>query len=223
MDKALEQRSTATLRNHLVTLPFDLKVLYEAKDDPNFERAVRETVCGAILYILHPQESNERILGRSDDVVLLRLVLGWVRAQGGADDFCARFGEIYGTLDEDLATYKSALGATYPWLDGIWNAYQVAMILAGHWEARTFVSEPARNFRLGTVTGWQPLDASLPDGAEDLGIREAGWDHEHCDICYARIHRDAPQGYVDPDDHWLCPACHDRYAVGRDLSFVIEV
>ena len=117
MDKALEQRFIETLRNHLVTLPFDLKVLYEAKDDPNLERGVRETVCGAILYILHTQESNERILGRSDDVVMLRLVLAWVRAQGGADEFCERFGELFGALDEDLATYKSALGGTYAWLE----------------------------------------------------------------------------------------------------------
>ncbi len=117
MDKALEQRFIETLRNHLVTLPFDLKVLYEAKDDPNHERGVRETVCGAILYILHPQESNERILGRTDDVVLLRLVLAWIKRQEGTAEFCERFGELYDPLEQDLATYKAALGGTYTWLE----------------------------------------------------------------------------------------------------------
>jgi len=31
-----------------------------------------------------------------------------------------------------------------------------------------------------------------------------------------------PDGYVDPDDHWLCQACYERYAVSRDLSFAAE-
>ena len=61
-------------------------------------------------------------------------------------------------------------------------------------------------------------------GAEDLGVKEGGWDHEHCELCRARI-GDAqnPDGYVDPEEHWLCLACHERYATTRDLSFVVDI
>ena len=128
----------------------------------------------------------------------------------------------YRTSDVGLAP-ELGVGAVYPWVDGYWQAYQVGMILAGSWEPRTFASAPARYFRLGGVTGWQPAEAPLMEGAEDLGIREAAWDHEHCELCGARIGGSASShAFVDPEHHWLCTTCYDRYAVGRDLSFLIE-
>ena len=129
----------------------------------------------------------------------------------------------YRTADAALAP-ELRVGAVYPWVDYYWQAYHVAMVLAGRWERRTFTAEPARHFRWQGVTGWQPVDASLPEGAEDLGVKEGGWDHEHCELCRARI-GDAkqPDGYVDPEEHWLCLACHERYAVMRDLSFVVDI
>jgi len=128
----------------------------------------------------------------------------------------------YRTSDVALAP-ELRVGAVYPWIDGYWQAYHVAMILAGEWQPRTFVAGPARYFRLAGVTGWQPADAPLMEGAEDLGIREAAWDHEHCELCGERIGAEADaRGFVDPDDHWLCSTCYERYAVGRDVSFVAE-
>ena len=126
------------------------------------------------------------------------------------------------TSDASLAPELEA-STSYPWIDGYWQAYQVAMILAGRWEQREFHAQPARYFRLAGVTGWQPADAPLIDGAEDLGIRPAAWDHEHCELCNAHIGRNGEAtGYVDPDDHWLCTGCYKRYAVNHDLSFVAE-
>ena len=128
----------------------------------------------------------------------------------------------YRTSDTALAP-ELRVGAVYPWIDYYWQSYHVAMVLAGRWEHRTFTPEAAHYFRLGGVTGWQPVGAKLPEGAEDLGVREGAWDHEHCELCRARIgdleNRD---GYVDPEKHWLCRACHDRYAITRDISFVID-
>ena len=95
------------------------------------------------------------------------------------------------------------------------------MILAGRWEPRTFSAAPAQYFRLGGATGWQPVGEALPHGAEDLGVRDGGWDHEHCELCNAHIGGTSdPHGYVDPEEHWLCPPCYQRYAVARDLAFV---
>jgi len=73
------------------------------------------------------------------------------------------------------------------------------------------------------VTGWQPVDAPLTKGAEDLGVRAGAWDHEHCELCNATIGAaGAAEGFVNPDNYWLCVDCHERYAVPHDLSFVAE-
>ena len=128
----------------------------------------------------------------------------------------------YRTTDRALAP-ELRVGAVYPWIDGYWQAHHVAMILAGLWEPRSFTAAPARYFRLAGVTGWQPVDVPLLEGAEDLGIREGGWDHEHCELCQTHIGGAGdPNGYVDPEDHWLCRGCYDRYAIARDVSFVAE-
>ena len=124
--------------------------------------------------------------------------------------------------DDDMAA-ELAPGESYPWIDEYWQAYHVTMILAGRWEPRRFVAEAARYFRQDGVVGWQPLGGTLPEGAKDLGVREGAWDHEHCELCNAHIGGPGnPDGYVDPDDHWLCQACYERYAVSRDLSFAAE-
>ena len=53
----------------------------------------------------------------------------------------------------------------------------------------------------------------LPDGTERTELVPGGWDHEHCDICRARItdgmsywpNADAAAGHVD-----LCEVCYPR-------------
>ena len=128
----------------------------------------------------------------------------------------------FATPDARLAP-ELAPGVSYPWVDGYWQAYHVAMILNGQWQARLFSPAPARYFRQDGVTGWQPEGAPLPEGAEDLGVREGAWDHEHCELCNARIGASGdPHGYVDAEDHWLCTDCYRRYAVPRDVSFAAE-
>ena len=132
---------------------------------------------------------------------------------------------VFTTPDAALAP-ELAVGVTYPWLDAYWQAYHLDMILAGPdaYERRTFAAEPAHYFRQAGVTGWQPLGGALPDGAEDLGVRSAAWDHEHCELCRAVIGTGGvTDGYVDEADRWLCPDCFARYAARRDVSFAAEV
>jgi hypothetical protein len=117
-------------------------------------------------------------------------------------------------------------GAVFPWLDHVWQPYHLTMILAPveRWESRTFVAAPARYFRLNGATSWQPFDAAVPEGAVDLGVREGAWDHEHCELCGERIGgAERPDGYVDPDNRWLCGACYATYAARHDVSFATEV
>jgi hypothetical protein len=114
-------------------------------------------------------------------------------------------------------------GESYPWVDIYWQAYHVSMILAGHWEPRTFIATPAHYFRLGGVVGWQQDGSPLPDGAEDLGVREGGWDHEHCELCNAHIGASGdPHGFISPEERWLCRSCYEEYGATRDLHFLLE-
>ena len=121
MDQPVERQFLATLSEYLVSLPFDLKVLFEAKDDPDLDRNARETACGAILYVLTKIDvaGEKNIIGYADDVVLVRLALASVVEKGGegAQAFRERFSEIYGPLDKALATFRGFLGPdVYGWL-----------------------------------------------------------------------------------------------------------
>ena len=75
MNQPVERRFLATVSEYLVSLPFDLKVLFEAKDDPDLDRKARETACGAILYVLTktdvaPGLSVERVVRHGPDLVI---------------------------------------------------------------------------------------------------------------------------------------------------------
>jgi hypothetical protein len=81
---------------------------------------------------------------------------------------------VFITSDRVLAERVTA-GASLPWVDGYWQAYQIAMIVdPGHpWAHTVFAHGSARHFTLNGAHGWQPADAPLPDGATDLGVRAA--------------------------------------------------
>jgi hypothetical protein len=118
------QKFVTTVSSWLSTLPQDLRVLFEAKDEPNLDRVAREAAAGAIISALTPETglggaSNE--LSRfADDAILLRTVLKFVVEQGGegADDFRARFADYYDTLESDLEVCKTAMGPTFDWISG---------------------------------------------------------------------------------------------------------
>jgi hypothetical protein len=132
----------------------------------------------------------------------------------------------FNVFTSDLALAPDLrIGAEFPWLDGYWQPRHLSMILAvsERWERRRFVPSPARYFRVDGVRGWQADSEPLPAGATDLGVRADGWDHEHCELCEARISTDEnPEGYVDPENYWLCLDCFDKYASLNDISFAAE-
>ncbi len=118
-----DRRFLALVSEWLLALPHDLKVLFEAKDDPNLEREARETAAGGILYVLTPDSapaSEEKFIGYADDAIIVRAALRSIVDKGGegAEDFRRRFQEYYDTLDDDLALCRSVLGDTYSWLSG---------------------------------------------------------------------------------------------------------
>ena len=117
----LERRFLSTISEWLLALPHDLKVLFEAKDDPNLERAARETAAGAILYILTPDNSSdEKFVGFADDAIIFRAALRSIVAKGGegAPAFEERFAEYFENLDAALELCQKAMGDTYTWFAG---------------------------------------------------------------------------------------------------------
>jgi hypothetical protein len=110
-----------TVSGWLVSLPHDLRVLFEAKDEPNLDRVAREAAAGAIVFVLTPDKTADADFVRfADDAILFRTVLQYVAAKGGegAADFKERFAEYYASLDSDLEVVKGVMGDTYEWIAG---------------------------------------------------------------------------------------------------------
>jgi hypothetical protein len=117
------------------------------------------------------------------------------------------------------------VGSTVPWLDGYWQAYDITMIVGANarWQRVEFAASDAQHFNLNTAHGWAKVDQELPEGAQPTHIQPAGWDHEHCELCNARIGKGGdPFGHIDSERHWLCEKCYRRYAEPRSLAFATE-
>lgn len=178
-----------------------------------------------------PSSGERTLRGTLSHLTGVRNTRGWIyRGQdssliGDLDAIPAAPNQVVLFVTPDIDRVDELrVGQMYPWLDGYWQAHHLAMIFApaDRWQRRTLEATPARYFTLNGVTGWQPLDVQLPVGAIDRGVKEGAWDHEHCELCNARIGPgDDPEGWIDPDGRWLCHDCHARYARRHDVSFVV--
>ena len=116
------ERFLSTLGGCLVSLPYDLRVLFEAMSLEDFDRQVRETVTGAIIYILSPHDAapaDQLHLAYTDDVLVLRFALKHAIARGdeAAKAFAERFPEQFESLDEDLEVFRAYLGDSFRWVE----------------------------------------------------------------------------------------------------------
>jgi uncharacterized membrane protein YkvA (DUF1232 family) len=105
-----------------VSLPHDLKIAFDAMDDENLPRPVREVAVGVIAYVVSPNDfiadRNDTVVSYADDVLLLRLALS--KALGKGEDeqaFRDRFPELFDSLEENLALCKSVMGELMTWLE----------------------------------------------------------------------------------------------------------
>lgn len=125
MDADIARRFVDTMRGWLISLPHDLKILYEASSDANLDRASRELATGAIIYVVSPSDfiSSDRsdFSGYADDCLILRLALSRIVAKKDEDSqqFRDRFGDFFASLPEELAVCKKAMGELYGWLDSL--------------------------------------------------------------------------------------------------------
>jgi len=118
----LGEQFLSTLGGCLVSLPYDLRVLFEAMSQEDLDRDTREMVTGAIMYILSLNDAapaDQPHLAFADDVVLLRMALKRVAARDdeASQAFTERFPEQFETLDADLKVFSDYLGNTYRWLE----------------------------------------------------------------------------------------------------------
>jgi len=56
------------------------------------------------------------------------------------------------------------------------------------------------------------------DARAALLLERDGWDHDHCELCRAKLPHDEPEGYTNGAHRWLCLACHARYVRSREAS-----
>ena len=125
MDADIARRFVDTMRDWLISLPHDLKILYEASTDENLDRAARELATGAIIYVVSPSDfiSSDRsdFSGYADDCLILRLALSRIVANKDEDSqgFRDRFADFFASLPEELAVCKKAMDELYSWLDSL--------------------------------------------------------------------------------------------------------
>jgi len=115
-----ERLFLSTVFGWIVSLPHDLKVLFEAKDEPNLEREARELAAGAILHALSADTTgDENFVSFADKAIVLRAALRAIVAKGGdeATAFRDRFDDLYRTLEADLDVCRAALGDSYEWTE----------------------------------------------------------------------------------------------------------
>lgn len=121
VDAEISGRFVETMRSWLVSLPYDLKILYEASTDENLSRETRELMIGAIIYTISPSDlisDRDNFASYADDCLLMRVALQ--KGLSGDDEdkefFRSRFPEFFGRLDEELEISRAAMGELHDWL-----------------------------------------------------------------------------------------------------------
>ncbi|HEY3352703.1 MAG TPA: hypothetical protein VGQ83_05610 [Polyangia bacterium] len=177
MDKELERRFLATIGRYLVSLPFDLKLLYEAMTDPELDRQAREAAVGAFVYVLSPSDiladREHKLAGFMDDAILLRAALKRIQELGGesAATFLARFSEEYASLDEDLQLFEQVLGDLYPWLVGKLDTFK-KLFYKGRRAGEYLDEEEGSNFLYDEWLAFQ-TDYDITDTSLEGRLRRA--------------------------------------------------
>ena len=119
---AAESKFVELVRGWLVTLPHDLKIAFDAMDDENLPRPVREVAAGVIAYVVSPNDfvsdRHDAVVSYADDAILLRLALQ--KALGPGEDeqaFRDRFPELFEGLEDNLTLCRSLMGELMTWLE----------------------------------------------------------------------------------------------------------
>lgn len=118
-----EQQFVETMSAWLISLPFDLKTLYDAADDENLAREIREMAVGAIIYVISPNDviadRHDTFVSYCDDCIMIRIALQRVLSDDNPDarQFMQRFPQFFEPLNDDLARCTQVMGKElFDWL-----------------------------------------------------------------------------------------------------------
>ncbi len=157
--ESTEKRFVKRMRELLVSLPYDMKVLFEAMADENLPLDARRLAASAAIYCLSPSDpmpDSMGLLGYVDDVVFLRLAYQRLVELGGEDAarYRARFPDEFNGLQADLELMQQYLGKAFDWIgQRIEKAVpkarykgKAASTYVEDDEAREFLYEEGQNF-----------------------------------------------------------------------------
>jgi uncharacterized membrane protein YkvA (DUF1232 family) len=116
-----EKRFVQRMRQLLVSLPYDMKVLFEAVSDENLPAEVRQMAASAAIYCISPSDpmpDSLGLIGFIDDVVYVRMALKRILELGGEDakGYPDRFVDEFRSLDDDLELVRGYLGDSVDWI-----------------------------------------------------------------------------------------------------------
>jgi uncharacterized membrane protein YkvA (DUF1232 family) len=119
--ESTEKRFVKRMRELLVSLPYDMKVLFEAMSDENLSTDARQLAASAAIYCLSPSDripDSMGLLGYVDDVVFLRLAYQRLVALAGEDAarYRNRFPDEFKSLESDLELMRQYLGNAFEWV-----------------------------------------------------------------------------------------------------------
>jgi hypothetical protein len=122
------------------------------------------------------------------------------------------------TTSEELALLQ--VGERYRRFDGYWGE-RAALVLDRNrrWTQRTFAPVDAVAYKRprDTLFG-KATNQNLPEGGT---LINGGWDHEHCEICSAKISPHThPVAMFSEPDHWICRECYEKFVVPHSLDFI---
>lgn len=121
-DATLERQFVQRMQELLVSLPYDLKVLFEVMTDEDIQNDARTLAAGAVIYCLSasdPIPDTMGLVGFVDDVIVVRVALEKAKALAGEDmdDYPERFSEQFATLENDIKLFRDFLGDNILWID----------------------------------------------------------------------------------------------------------
>lgn len=121
--------------------------------------------------------------------------------------------------DDPRDLLRAHAGNSYTYLDGYWGERaELVLDRSVQWKPAAFEPQDAVQYATPDGTARTVFRADAPPGGT---VVPKGWDHDHCEICWATISQaTSDRGYLTSDHRWVCTVCYDAYVVNRSLEFV---
>jgi hypothetical protein len=154
-----------------------------------------------------------------------------------------RRGDLWEFAPED-ADDLNLISAQPKWevLDGYWGERAgIVLDQTRRWDKARFEPRDAIQFRGPSGIWLKPASgtdddspklarafpgetASAAADASGTEVIKAGWDHEHCAICWETLGPGGQaEGYVSAEQTWVCERCYVDFVERRSLDFIPSV